>query len=599
MILKAIILKNFRGYSGEHRIDVSDGITALIGKNDAGKSTILEALDIFYGENKPELSDLNIYAEDREMLFGAVFTDLPETITVDTSATTSLSEEYLVNSDGDFEVVVKYICTAATPGKPEQTIRCLHPTAEKYDNLHQLKLAELKTLGRQLDVTTEDERVNNQWRKAIWSQSPDLKIQANELKIDEFDTKAKAIYTNIASLFPQFFLFRVDRQTSDGDAEAKDPMQLAVKEAQKEFQSDIQALQAKIQERVDEVAARALIKLQEMDKNLASKLKPELKSAPKWTFDYKINDDRGVSLNKRGSGTRRLVLLNFFRAEAERKSQQGSGSIIYAIEEPETSQHPNNQEMIIDSLLELSQDPTRQVIVTSHSPHLVEKLPHESVRFIEFDDTSKNTTIETNTSGLMKAAQSLGIHSKQKFGSAKAVVLVEGRSDDCFLSHASKTLHASGDIAADHIGAHNIEILSAGGSGNVAFWVQKTTLENLGLPYFVFLDSDRLSATDPQTKNEKLVTDIIAAGKKAAFTRKREIENYIDPSHTNSATYGEFDDAKNIIANSDTLKPSKVLETHWPKMTATQIKTQSQYTDAYGNDVVELISIIDEINSLI
>ena len=122
MILKAIILKNFRGYSGEHRIDVSDGITALIGKNDAGKSTILEALDIFYGENKPELSDLNIYAEDREMLFGAVFTDLPETITVDTSATTSLSEEYLVNSDGDFEVVVKYICTAATPGKPNITI---------------------------------------------------------------------------------------------------------------------------------------------------------------------------------------------------------------------------------------------------------------------------------------------------------------------------------------------------------------------------------------------------------------------------------------------------------------------------------------------
>ncbi len=598
MILKTIILKNFRGYKGEHRVDVSDGITALIGKNDAGKSTLLEALDIFYGESKPELSDLNIYAKEREMAFGAVFGNLPATISVDTSAATSLPEEYLVNKDGDFEVIVKYPCTAATVSKPENYIRCQHPTSDKYADLLKLKLAELKIRGKELGVKAEDERVNNLWRKAIWAQSANLDIKEDELKVDEFDTKAKAIYTSIASLFPQFFLFRVDRQTSDGDSEAKDPMQLAVKEAQKEFQPDIQALQSKIQERVDEVAARALVKLHEMDKTLANQLKPELKSAPKWTFDYKINDDRGVSLNKRGSGTRRLVLLNFFRAEAERKSQQGSGSIIYAIEEPETSQHPNNQEMIIDSLLELSQDETRQVIITSHSPHLVEKLPHESVRFIEFDDTAKNTTIESDKSGLMKAAESLGIHSKQRFGSAKAVVLVEGRSDDCFLSHASKTLKASGDIVNDHIGDHKIEILSAGGSGNVAFWVQKTTLENLGLPFFVFLDSDRLAATDPQTKNEKLVADIIAAGHKAAATRKREIENYIDSVHTNSATYGEFDDAKNIIATTDTLKPGKVLETHWPKMTSAQIKSTSEYTGATGT-VAEIVEIINEINGLI
>lgn len=599
MILKTIILKNFRGYNGEHRIDVSSGITALIGKNDAGKSTLLEALDIFYGDSKPELADLNIYAKDRVMIFGAVFSDLPKTVSVDTSATTSLPEEYLVNKDVDFEVVIKYPCTSSTVGKPEQNIRCLHPTADQYANLLTLKLAELKTVGKALGVKSEDERVNNLWRKAIWANSPKLEIKDVELKIDEFDTKAKAIYTSIESLFPQFFLFRVDRQTSDGDAEAKDPMQLAVKEAQKEFQPDIQALIVKIQGRVDEVAARALEKLKEMDATLADSLKPELKKAPSWSFDYKINDDRGVSLNKRGSGTRRLVLLNFFRAEAERKSQRGSGSIIYAIEEPETSQHPNNQEMIIDSLLELSQDATRQVIITSHSPHLVEKLPQESVRFIEFDNASKNTTIESDTSGLMKAAESLGIHSKQKFGSAKAIVLVEGRSDDHFLSHASKTLKASGDITEDHIGNHKVEILSAGGSGNVAFWVQKTTLESLGLPFFVFLDSDRLLATDPQTKNEKLVADIVASGKKAATTRKREIENYIDPIHTNSAIYGEFDDAKNIIAGTDTLKPGKVLETHWPKMTATQIKTQSEYIDDSGNNVIELVQILNEINGLI
>ena len=47
MKLREIILQNFRGYYNETRIPVDD-LTALIGQNDVGKSTILEALDIFF-----------------------------------------------------------------------------------------------------------------------------------------------------------------------------------------------------------------------------------------------------------------------------------------------------------------------------------------------------------------------------------------------------------------------------------------------------------------------------------------------------------------------------------------------------------------------
>lgn len=46
MILKKVKLKNFRGYS-ECEINFSDDITAIIGKNDIGKSTILEALEVW------------------------------------------------------------------------------------------------------------------------------------------------------------------------------------------------------------------------------------------------------------------------------------------------------------------------------------------------------------------------------------------------------------------------------------------------------------------------------------------------------------------------------------------------------------------------
>lgn len=49
MRLKSFSLKNFRGYRNEVRINMSD-LTVFVGRNDIGKSTILEALDIFFNE---------------------------------------------------------------------------------------------------------------------------------------------------------------------------------------------------------------------------------------------------------------------------------------------------------------------------------------------------------------------------------------------------------------------------------------------------------------------------------------------------------------------------------------------------------------------
>lgn len=44
MILDTLKIKNFRGYQTETIIPISN-LTAFIGRNDAGKSTILEALE--------------------------------------------------------------------------------------------------------------------------------------------------------------------------------------------------------------------------------------------------------------------------------------------------------------------------------------------------------------------------------------------------------------------------------------------------------------------------------------------------------------------------------------------------------------------------
>ena len=51
MKIKKIKIKNSRSYKDEVEIELGD-LTAFVGKNDIGKSTVLVALDIFFNDSK-------------------------------------------------------------------------------------------------------------------------------------------------------------------------------------------------------------------------------------------------------------------------------------------------------------------------------------------------------------------------------------------------------------------------------------------------------------------------------------------------------------------------------------------------------------------
>ena len=49
--INSVLLKNFRGYKNETVIPF-ESMTVFVGRNDIGKSTVLEALDIFFNDSK-------------------------------------------------------------------------------------------------------------------------------------------------------------------------------------------------------------------------------------------------------------------------------------------------------------------------------------------------------------------------------------------------------------------------------------------------------------------------------------------------------------------------------------------------------------------
>jgi predicted ATP-dependent endonuclease of OLD family len=398
MKIKSIKIKNFRSYK-EETVIYFDDLTVLVGKNDIGKSTILEALDIFFNDGngiiKIDKADLNIQASrngDNETIISVCFSELPESIIIDSTVQTTLDGEYMLNSEGDLEVVKKY----KSGGKASVFIRAKHPTNAYCKDLLLKKNADLRHIITGIGIACENQSANAIMRKAIWEYyAEDLNLQDIEIDVSKED--AKRIWDKLSSYMPVYSLFQSDRKNSDGDSEVQDPLKEAVKQIinDEELQQTLALVAEIVETKLQEVSSRTLEKLREMDPAVASSLNPVIPTADKlkWADVFKsvsISGDEDIPINKRGSGVKRLVLLNFFRAEAERRAEEGDNTgIIYAIEEPETSQHSNNQRVLIKALKELAQAANTQILLTTHSPVIVKELDFENLRLIYEDENEK------------------------------------------------------------------------------------------------------------------------------------------------------------------------------------------------------------------
>ena len=378
MKLDKVKIKNFRGYQTETEIPISD-LTAFIGRNDAGKSSVLEALEIFFNNSlvKCEREDLNIEADNNLIEITCLFSEFPDEIIIDAANPTTLIDEKLLNAEGQLEIKKVYTATVASP-KEKVFIICNHPTVENGNDLLNLKRTALRTRANTLDIPQENYNgnVNSTIRQAIWDSFEDLSLQETELLVDKEDTKK--VYETLKGYLPVYALFQSDRQSKDDDKEVADPMKIAVKQALAELNDEIEHIKNEVRNRAIDTANRTLEKLREMSPDLASELIPEFKTEPKFDSQFKltIKSEDDIPINKRGSGIRRLILLNFFRAEAERLRNEHQGNqIIFAFEEPETSQHPDHQEMLIQAFTDLSNSGNSQIILTTHTPALAGLLP--------------------------------------------------------------------------------------------------------------------------------------------------------------------------------------------------------------------------------
>lgn len=435
-------------------------------------------------------------------------------------------------------------------------------------------------------------------RKALWAATDNLQCKETELAISKSKEDGKLILAQLERNLPFFALFQSDRSSRDSDEEVQNPMKAAINAALAEMQVQIDAIQKMVQEKAVAIATDTHRALSAIDPGLAKELTPHFNppTASKWTnlFSLGMNTDDGIPLNKRGSGVRRLVLVSFFKAEAERKLQhQPTRGVIYAIEEPETAQHPNNQRVLLESFKALASTRDCQVILTTHSPGFASELPTESIRYVTRANDG-GPMIQAGIDVFGSVAAALGVVPDNR---VKVLVCVEGPTDVEAYTCLSKALHTE-DPTIPNLGADERIAFVPLGGGTLKHWVAKHYLQPLNRPEVHLYDNDVDYAAQVAMVNFR------KDGSWGAQTRKHEIENYLHSDAIKSAfgvdvvvpdqvdvngdsvpkIFAKALFAKNPVGAplNDSNAKKKLAEKAFPKMTADMIRARDPDGEVEG-----------------
>lgn len=207
MILKGLKLHNFRGYKNVS-LNIDNNISVLIGRNDVGKSTILEALEIFFNAEQVKLDQDDLYVlhdeNDEKICISCEFLVEEDEIVIDATVKTNLEEEYLYNESGLLE-----ICMISDGGKkPKYYINAFYPS-ELQTPLVQMKITDLKKeLEKRKSVISEydsiKKSVSSDIRRAIYAtlENPN---DRRPMLIDLSKEDARNMHSALQKELPIFF----------------------------------------------------------------------------------------------------------------------------------------------------------------------------------------------------------------------------------------------------------------------------------------------------------------------------------------------------------------------------------------------------------
>ncbi len=492
MRLTTVQVRRFRNILDSNPIAVQDDVTCLVGKNESGKTAILEALyrlKPIYRETFHDIDDYPrwLLADHRrsgeiEKASPVEATFVLEQVDVDAiegvvgSGLVSVGSKLIVRRDYANELQINLPEINERPAVQRMLDETNLPDGLRSILGDQPTVADLA--NRLVEIETATPRIDKSSEQAVKKLEESIRTQFP-------DGVAAALEGVIAQRMPSFLYFseysqlqgKVDLEHLFDDSSELDPSQLTARSLLRLAHADNRSLLAlDYEERRSELEAAANRLTQEVARywTQSSDLKVDIdvEMAPSASgqvakyLQIRVEDLRhGFSnrFDQRSSGFR--WFFSFLAAFHEFESQKDR--VVILLDEPALELHPRAQRDFLRFINERLA-PRHQVFYTTHSPFMIEPERLERVRMVE--DKGRGVGAVVSADVLTADADSffplqaaLGYDIAQSVFSRPDSLLVQKTSDYTYLTVLSDHLRQFG---REHLNGR-WQILPAGGLANI------------------------------------------------------------------------------------------------------------------------------------
>ncbi|MEK4444118.1 MULTISPECIES: ATP-dependent nuclease [unclassified Niallia] len=392
MFISELKVTNFRGFTSEPTvIEFKEGINVIIGQNNAGKTTIIKALEILFDSKSSR--KLNINDFNHNLALDKLKSN-PPNISISAKLMESDNEE---SYSDELVAVSNWLTSIGTPYEATITFNFFLP-----DN-------DVDTYRKLMNEISSTD-INDYWKvieqhflkkyvSKTYVGNADLKNQVNVSELSRFDFQFLSAIRDVErDLFKGNNMLLKEVIDFYMDYEIKNDVNL-----------EIQEKLDKIQQKKDSFAQES--------KKLIKSLKDRMTQGEEQILKYVKNTGAGIDNSKpvfegeildnelysalrliveketgvklpatsNGLGYNNLIFISLLLSKMQKDSSGeylGSNSKVFsilAIEEPEAHLHPSMQYKFLQFLKRNKESEVRQIFITSHSPNITAAVDLEDI----------------------------------------------------------------------------------------------------------------------------------------------------------------------------------------------------------------------------
>jgi len=613
MELKQIEINKFRSIDS---ISINiDDLAILIGENNAGKTNILKALELFYQDSVRGINDEYFYFKNQNQ-------PISISITYDKLNENERKQKYLKHWIYNDSIKVKKVIEWDNHSQKYKMTLFGWQANPKEVHFDLSKFDEYKS---QLDNIIESHSLPDYFKtdkgtvtQASYKQGILKHIKEGKVEFGDpgWEMNPGGYKEVFSDLLPMFYLVPAVKDAQDESKTTQQTMlgkllndltnRIISKNPKfEEVKKQIEGLKKYLNKSEEGDDSERLQEIKDFEEILSSMISenmpgtkvgieivtPELIDLFKDT-KITLDDALSTSIDSKGHGLQRALIFAYIRAYAKTisaiETEEGSFSrnFILAIEEPELYLHPNGQRKMMNVLRNISKND--QVLICTHSNFFVDMFDYQNIIVVNRDNSGPTnvfqvteeifkTEDEESRKRLKKTFRYLSLFdlSRSEMFFSKKVVLVEGDTENFIVPFWASRL-AQKDKRYD-FSSNNICVIECGGKTSIHIFMR--VLNKFKIPYVVIHDIDPIDF--PEDKEGK--TDQEKA--KLRMLKENEfIEKTLDPD------YGHIIKIKPELERVIGISKSQA-EKH-SKIGAAFFKYDEMDVDNYPSEVIKILDLI-------